>query len=171
MKTPRYLLPLTLGALLVGSQATAALSNHAAAADVTVVFQDSDKFTDARDSMGGQTNQAYLDILGKHLKEKASARLPAGQKLAVTFTDIDLAGDFLPGPRPGFDRVRIIKSIYIPRMKLSFQVLDATGKVVKEGQRSLSNLNFQEEANPIRLSEELYYDKELLSRWLSSEFR
>ena len=171
MKNLRYLLPLTLGVLLAGGPATAAVSNHATVADVTVVFQDSDRFTDVRDSMGGLTNQGYLDILGKHLKEKAAARLPAGQKLTVTFTDIDLAGDFLPGPQPGFDRVRIIKSIYIPRMKLSFQVLDATGKVVKEGQRSLSNLNFQEEANPIRLSEELYYDKELLSRWLSSEFK
>ena len=172
MKNPRCLLFLALGSLLAGCQTTPAVNNHVTAADVTVVFQDSDKFTDVRDSMGGPTNQAYLDILSKYLKEKAPARLQAGQKLTVTFTDIDLAGDFLPGRQPGFDRVRIIKAIYIPRMKLSFQVVDASSKVVKEGQRSLSNMNFQEEGLPFRSSsEELYYDRELLNRWLSTEFK
>ena len=171
MKNPRCLLSLALGSLLVGCQTTAAVNNHVTAADVTVVFQDSDNFTDVRNSMGGPTNQAYLDILSKHLKENAPARLQAGQKLTVTFTDIDLAGEFLPSSRPGFDHVRIIKAIYIPRMKLSFQVLDVSGKVVKEGQRSLSNLNFQDEGIAFRSSDELYYDKELLSRWLSAEFK
>ena len=171
MKTPRCLLFLALGSLLAGCQTTPAVNNHVTAADVTVVFQDSDKFTDVRDSLGGLTNQAYLDILGKYLKEKAPARLQAGQKLTVTFTDIDRAGDFEPGRQMKFDRVRIIKALYFPRMKLTFQVLDASGKIVQEGQRSLSNMNFQYESLPIRTSEELYYDTELLNRWLHAEFK
>ena len=41
--------------------------------------------------------------------------VPEGDKLTITFTDIDLAGDFEPWRGPQWDEVRIVKAIYPPR--------------------------------------------------------
>jgi len=155
-------------ALFVGGcQSTPSNPNPAATKDVTVNFEDSDKFTDVRDSSNGSTNQYYLDELSKYLKEQAAGRLTAGQTLSVTFTDIDLAGDIPPGR---IDDVRIIKSIYIPRMKLRFQLQDSGGAVIKEGERNLSDLSYQDTAPPIGQNDPLRYDKALLADWIRKEF-
>lgn len=167
MKTsyPRLL----LAAVLASSSAYAADADKPAS-NVTVTFNESEKFTDARSSFGGSTDQGYLADLSQHIQKTAAKRLAAGQKLEIVITDVDLAGDFLPG-RPNTQDIRIIKEIYIPRVKFSFKLLDADGKVVKEGERKLSDLNFMMNANIIGRNEPLFYDKALLSDWINKEFR
>lgn len=150
-----------------GCQSTPSNPNPAAPADITVNFQDSDKFTDVRDSTYGSASQYYLDELSKYLKEIAAHSLTAGQKLTVTFTDIDLAGDIPPGQ---LSDVRIIKAIYIPRMNLHFQLKDTRGAVLKEGDRQLSDMNFQQNVSLINQNEPLKYDKPLLANWVRQEF-
>lgn len=140
------------------------------AGSVTVSFHEADKFTDARSSFGGDTDEHYLELLSKHLQKVADKQLPPGLKLEVTFTDIDLAGDFQPTASSTQD-VRIIREIYIPRMKLSFRLLDEEGKVIQEGERRLSDLDFMMNINPIGRSEPLFYDKTLLSDWVKKEFK
>lgn len=166
-------LALAAGFLLNGCQCKPAAGPGVTANDITVTFKDPEKFTDVRETMGGPTVQGYLDILADHLKKKAPAFLQTGQKLAVTFNDIDLAGDFQSGSRGDMLYVRIIKSIYRPRMDLNFEVRDSGGKVVKAGQRVVQNLTYQlDEPNPALSTEEpLYYDKLLLTRWLEEEFK
>lgn len=168
MKTYSCLLFLAAALFAGGCQSTATNSNPAATSDITVNFQDSDKYTDARDTVNGPTSQYYLDELGKYVKELAAKRLTAGQKLTVTFTDIDLAGDIVPGQR---DNVRVIKEIYIPRMVLHFQLQDSSGAVIKEGDRHLSDLNYMQNLlPPIDQNEPLRYDKALLADWVRKEF-
>jgi hypothetical protein len=161
--------PLLAAGLLLAGCTTPTSSNGVTAADVTVEFQNPDDFRDVRDSLGGTTDQNALAALRTWLQESAPARLAAGQKLHVTFTDIDLAGDFLPGAN--VDRVRIIRGVYIPRMELSFTVTDAAGQVVKEGKRTLTNLDFQNTTRHIGSDQSFFYDKMLLEDWLRKEFR
>lgn len=168
MKIP-LVLPLFIAGLLLAGCTTPTSSHGVAAADITVEFQNPDDFRDVRDSLGGSTDQNALASLRTWLQENAPARLSAGQKLRVTFTDIDLAGDFLPGAN--VDRVRIIRSVYIPRMELSFTVTDAAGQVVKEGTRKLTNLDFQNSGRRIGSDQSFFYDKMLLEDWLRKEFR
>jgi len=167
MKTPYPHLLLT-AALITGS--AFAGDSDSKTSNVTVTFQESDKFTDARSSFGSTTDEGYLKILSDHVQKVAAKRLAEGQKLEVTFTDIDLAGDFIPGNVRTQD-IRIIKEIYIPRMKLSFKLIDASGKVVKEGERKLSDMNFMMNANVIGRDEALFYDKTMLSDWIRTEFK
>lgn len=165
-----YYSTLILAAVIVaaGCQSTPQNSNPAKVGDITVNFQDQDSFTDARERSAGPTSQYYLDELSKYLKETAAMQLKAGEKLTVTFTDIDLAGDIPPGRT---DDVRIVKDIYIPRMVLHFELKDAAGAVIKEGERRLSDLNFQMNARPlINQNEPLRYDKSLLENWVKKEF-
>ena len=150
-----------------GCQTTPKNPNPAATSDITVNFKDSDKFTDVRESVSGPTSQYYLDELSKELKEDAARRLTAGQKLTVTFTDIDLAGDIPPGQ---LNDIRVIKSIYRPRMTLTFKLVDATGTVLKEGDRTLLDFSFMGNIPMGNQSDPLRYDKTLLSDWVNKEF-
>ena len=140
------------------------------AATVTVGFHESDKFTDARSSFGSRTDKYYLDQLSEHLQKVATRQLAPGQKLEIVISDIDLAGDFIPGNASTQD-VRIIKEIYIPRVKLFFKLLDADGRGVKEGERKLSDMNFMSNIGLIGRDQPLFYDKAMLSDWVRKELR
>ena len=51
------------------------------------------------------------------------------------------------------------------------QLVDSSGKVVKEGERKLSDMNYQQSVNIIGRNEALFYDKQLLKDWLNKEFK
>jgi Protein of unknown function (DUF3016) len=146
--------------------------NGVTASDITVNFKDPAGFTDVRDTLGGPPVQAYLDLLARHLQERAPAFLRTGQHLTVTFNDIDLAGDFPPDPPAGRNGVRIIRDLYCPRLDLYFALYNAKGRLIKDGARVLQDLNFQ--SNPVEVmtsqNEPLAYDKKLLTDWLENEF-
>jgi hypothetical protein len=170
MKTLVTLLLAATSLLLAGCYTTT-LQNGVSAADITVEFRDPDKFRDVRESLGGTTDENALAALRTYLQEKAPAKLQPGQKLRVTFTDIDLAGDFPSSGGGQYDRVRIIRGIYIPRQEFTFELTDSTGQVLKQGTRTLTDLNFQ--ANGLRIGSDqaYFYDKLLLEDWLRKEFR
>lgn len=137
--------------------------------NVTVNFEDSDDFTDARSDFGFGTDEGYLDIISRHLKATAGRLLAEGQKLEITVTDVDLAGEFLPTSRP--EQIRVIKEIFRPRITLNFKLTNAAGAVVKEGDRTLTDLNFMNNLGVIGRNEPLYYDKTMLSDWVNKEFK
>lgn len=163
---------LLLAAALIagGCQSSQTSSTPVKQDNVAVSFQDADKFTDARESFGASSSQYYLDQLSEHLKKVAGKQLTTGQKLDVTINDIDLAGDFIPGNASTQD-IRVIKEIYIPRVKLTFKLLDAEGKVLKEGARSLSDLNYMSNIGLIDRDQPLFYDKALLTNWVRQEIK
>lgn len=150
--------------------ASASLLPAAAQTDVAVNFHEAEKFTDARSRFGGNTEQQYLDSLAAHLMKQAAHHLAPGQRLEVTFIDVDLAGDFNPASTRHHD-VRIIKEIYLPRQQLSFRLIGEDGQVIKEGERRLSDLNFMNNPSLIGRNEPLFYDKALLSDWVNREFK
>jgi len=167
MKT-RQLLPLCAGLFV------ASLVNHATAApavasdNVTVIYQDPDHFTDVRESSSTFASTYYLDELKACLQRAASPLLAPGQKLTITISDIDLAGDIRPG---SINNIRVIKDVFIPRVALKFQLVDGAGKVIKEGDRTLSDLAYMQRLRLPGSNEPLYYDKELLKDWVAKEFR
>jgi len=169
MKTSHPLLFLAVLLAVGGCQSTSSVAPHAAVSDITVNFSNPEKFTDVRESFGGETSQHYLDQLSEHLKQEAALRLKAGEKLTVTFTDIDLAGDFRPD-NPKLENVRLIKSIYAPHMTLEFKWQDAGGTVIREGTRQLSDSAFDQDISIIGRDQPLFFDKQLLDHWLDREF-
>jgi hypothetical protein len=165
-------LPILLTALL-GTVAVAGVraENAKPAPRVEVNFNEPDKFTDAADGPRGTDygREGIIEDLQTYLVRKASAYVPEGQKLTVTIKDIDLAGEIEPWRSPQFQDVRIIKDIYPPRIDLSFKLVDASGAVVKEGNRQLRDLTFTMNINPNR-NDPRVYEKALLDDWLRSEF-
>lgn len=168
MKTLRISLLALLGLATLGAVRAV---DTAPAPRVEVNFDKPEKFADAGSSQRGSDfgRDANLAEFKSHLELRANTYIPEGQKLVVTFTDIDLAGEVEPWRSPQHQDIRIVKDIYTPKIDLSFKLLDAKGAVLKEGARHLSNLNFLMELYPNR-NEPLVYDKALLDTWLRDEF-
>lgn len=136
-----------------------------------VLFFEPQKFTDVKDSsMGDAVRTTYLEQIRDHLLEQAKYYVPEGHKLAVTFTDIDMAGDFEPWRGPRWDDVRIVKDIYPPRITLTFRLTDAEGNVVKEGKRDLKDLAFMMKISMSFRDDSVRHEKALLDDWLRAEF-
>jgi Protein of unknown function (DUF3016) len=174
MKTRLFAtLSLVVGTVFFLGCQTPPPSNGVTADAITVNFSHPDKYTDFTDRLGGPPSDSYSAILLNYLKSTAPAYLQAGQKLTVTFTDIDLAGDFLPSTRSNSNQIRVVKPIYRPRMEINFQLTGADGKTLKEGQRTLMDMNFQmdQPASVTSGDRPLFYDTQLLLRWLQTEFK
>jgi hypothetical protein len=169
MKTSRFLVLAMIG--LLPALAIPAAPERATIARADVNFFEPKKFTDVRDTyMGDYERTSYLDMIRDHLLEQAKYYVPEGHALAVTFTDIDMAGDFEPWRGPRFDDIRIVKDIYPPRINLNFRLTDAEGNVVKEGRRELRDLSFMMKITMGFRDDPVRHEKALLDDWLRSEF-
>ena len=169
MNTTRFLVVL-VGFLGLGSVRGADLAK--AAERVEVVFDHPEKFTDVKDSYSPtEKGTAYiLDQIKHFIVTRASERLPKGYSLVMTFTDIDLAGDFEPWRGAEFDSVRIVKSIYPPAYRFSYAFKNPDGKVVKEGKEDVVDMSFDLRLT-IDTSDPLRYEKDFLNEWLSGKIR
>ena len=167
---------LALGAALLAAMCVPAFpadsADSTAEARVEVVYSNPEKFTDVKDSMmpSERAREDYLTLIKEFLQERGARVVPEGGKLVMTFTDIDLAGDFEPWRGPQFNDVRVVKEIYPPRMNFSFKLTDASGAVLQEGERQLRDTSFQLSATPAFSSDSLRYEKGMLDNWLRSEF-
>lgn len=172
MKTPSlFKTLLALVGLAVAASPVWAVNQKSGEVRVTVNFQDPAKFTDVRDSdFGDYERTTYLDSLREHLVDKGRMYVGEGFKLAVTFTDIDMAGDFEPWRGPRFSDIRIVKDIYPPRVVFTFQLTDASGKVVKEGKRELRDMAFLSKITMGFRDDPVRHEKALLDDWLREEF-
>jgi len=134
---------------------------------VEVTFVNPDKFTDAADAQRGSDwgRDANLQILKDYIVRRASRYVAEGQKLSVSITDVDLAGEIEPWRSTSLRDARIMKDIYPPRIDLSYKLTDASGTVVKEGTRHLSDMNYLMNVYPDR-SDPRVYDKGLLDDWI-----
>ena len=168
MKT-RHLWLLSVAAFGPALAASAAETRVVGRAEI--VFFEPEKFTDVRDSyMGEATRTTYLEQIRDHVLEQAKYYVPEGHKLLVTFTDIDMAGDFEPWHGARWTDVRIVKDIYPPRINLTFRLVDAEGRVVKEGKRELRDLAFLMKISLNFRDDSVRHEKALLADWIRSEF-
>ena len=168
MKTGRAILVTLLGIL---SALALGAAERRTIARAEVLFFEPQKFTDVKDSyMGEYDRTTYLDQIRDHFLEKAKYYVPEGHKLSVTFTDIDMAGDFEPWRGPRWDDIRVVKDIYPPRMVFSFRLTDAEGNVVKEGRRDLRDMGFMMKITMGFSDDSVRHEKALLDDWLRSEF-
>lgn len=158
-------------AILVAASGLRAAEPEKAPAPVEVTFVTPEKFTDVSDryAIPDSNRDNYLSRLKDHLIKRAPARLGPGQKLAVTITDVDLAGDFEPWRGFQYEDIRMLRDVYPPRMTLSFTLTDADGKVVKQGERQLMDGGYLL-SHPGFPDDDLRYDKGMLDNWLRTEF-
>lgn len=134
---------------------------------VTVVFQDPDNFTDIRESHSNMNSTVDLEELRNFVQKTAESRLAAGTTLTITFLDLDFAGEI----RPDKDNIRVMTDVTPPRAHVKFALLGTGGKILEEGERRLSDMNYQQSLSHIGRNDPLSYEKELLKGWITREFK
>lgn len=139
---------------------------------VQVDWTDPAQFSDIRFS-GNRWEAArgnWVQQLAKHLQTRASAQLPPGETLQVTFTDIKRAGQFEPWRGPNLQDTRIVREIYPPLIELTFTRADAQGNVIDQGERRLRDSGFMMGASTMS-NDPLRFEKRMLDDWLRRELR
>lgn len=162
----------TIKTVLMIVLAILTLTCPAAAQDdrVTVELANPQKFTDFKTSCVSRPADvtALAAQLERYLKTAATRLLPEGQRMEITLTNIDMAGDIEVWRNPFFCDLRTMKDVYPPRIDLTFRVLDAEGKELRSGTRQLVDVNYLDRSAPSGI-DQLRYEKYLLSDWLLRE--
>ncbi len=109
--------------------------------------------------------------LARFVAEDAASHLAKGDTLAVEFRQVTLAGSLEPWRSARLDAVRFLTPAYPPRIVLSFRWTDAQGRVVREGERDLTNLDYQRDPRAALSRDTLRYERALLDEWLERELR
>lgn len=136
---------------------------------VTVTYDHPEHFTETREEKAlapTRASNAYLQTLKTYIEKQGAKQLAPGQRLELVITDIDRAGSFEPWHGGQLREVRIIKDIYPPRIDLNFKLLDADGKVIREGSRKLRDPGFLTSNTAPTSDDSLRYEKRLIDRWL-----
>ncbi|MBI5382086.1 MAG: DUF3016 domain-containing protein [Opitutae bacterium] len=171
MKTIASLLLFAAWVSVSGTVTWAATAKPAAEAKpaprVTVVFDHPENFTDVKQDFVGteRGRDDNLAMIRSFLEERGEELLPAGQKLTLTFTDIDLAGDYNEWRGPSWQDVRVVKDLYPPRFVFTFKLIDADGRVLKQDKVDLLDMAFMMRRTTGQ-QESLHYEKDILGDWL-----
>lgn len=139
---------------------------------VSVDWTDPSKFSDLAYSNNRWEAQQgdWVTTLAEHLQEEATGRLPAGQTMSVTITDIQRAGRYEPWAGINYSHVRVMRDVYPPRMTLQVRITGADGQVVAEGERKLADMSYLHNAAPTD-TDNLRYEKRMIDDWLRRELQ
>lgn len=157
---------------LVTLRPASAKPHEPGASKLTVNYPGWEKYTDIKDYFNptDRGEQAILNDLRQAMEYSAGLLVPDGDHLTLTFSDIDLAGDFEPGRGAQFDDIRIVKDIYPPRFVFTYSLIDPAGHVIKSGTENLLDMNFTQTLS-IDTTDARHYDKAVLRDWMERKLR
>ncbi|WP_372016499.1 DUF3016 domain-containing protein [Pseudoxanthomonas sp. 10H] len=137
---------------------------------VSVDWTDPARFSDLRFSNNRWEAQQgdWVTTLARHLQDSAARRLPAGQQMAVTITDIQRAGRYEPWAGINYSHVRVMRDVYPPRMTLNVRITGADGQVLAEGERKLADMSYLQSTMPTD-TDNLRFEKRMIDDWLRRE--
>ncbi|MCU8001804.1 MULTISPECIES: DUF3016 domain-containing protein [unclassified Shewanella] len=133
---------------------------------VKIVWQSPKDYRDIKSS--GELQSRYekrlFETLTENINKEATKILKPNQKLEMTITDVDLAGDMHPTFGATANDLRIIKDIYPPRMTFSYQVME-NDKVIIAGDEKLSDMGFMGGIQSLN-DKPFMYETKMLTEWL-----
>lgn len=167
----KFLTRAMLIAMATGSLALPVVAN---AATAEVVWKNPEKYTDVRPTNESRVKfrERTFKALEEYITELAE-ELPEGDKLTMTVTNLDLAGQVWPasfafGNATGSD-IRVIKRVDIPRISFSYSLTDSNGEVLKSAEVKLKDMAFLNTPTPFIGRENLGYEKNMLKEWFEDD--
>lgn len=141
---------------------------NVAAGESEVTWTNPDKYTDIR--AGNEHRAKFKARIFNHFEKhfsKLSEKLPDGQVLKVNVTNVDLAGDVRFDT---MDRIRVIRDLYIPRMKFTYELVNSNKSIVDSGEVDLKDMGFMQQSANIGHHQAIYYEKKMLNKWFKNTF-
>ncbi|QIZ78629.1 DUF3016 domain-containing protein [Ferrimonas lipolytica] len=136
--------------------------------DVTVVWQEPENYRDVDATSGVQSryqNHVFAK-LGKHMQEQITPKLQTGEKITVTVTDLDLAGDVRPTFGATTNDIRVVKSVYPPMIHFTYQLNNGDGEVLQQQKVELRDMSFDSGGLQRNRHESLHYEMNMLDDWV-----
>lgn len=116
---------------------------------------------------GKREKQYFVKQIAKHLEKLADRELPPDSTLIIVFTQVDMAGEYEPWRSPPNDDIRIMKASYPPRLEFSYVLTGDDGAIIKKGEETLTDMAYLNNSRRmVGTSDNLFYEKELLTRWV-----
>src|SRR5260370_14390350 len=147
------------------------LARSAQPTNVTIQYVSPEKFTDFR--IYGRDAQWSASYFGNQIRDYLSPvlnrRFP-GAKLTLRFTEIDLAGRERNSSQGGRN-VRVNRGLTTPaRMSFFFILQYSSGRTLASGSTRITDTSNPSStvARQRSASEALYYEKQMLQKWLDS---
>ncbi len=169
-----FIMKILIG-LIISAMTLGISSQVVAQTEVEIEWVKPEKYRDVRSS--NESRKRFRENTFEHINEymnKLALALPDNNKLLIKVSDLDLAGRVLPasfiGLGTGGADVRVVKSIDIPRINFSYQLLDSSGQVLQEAEVELKDMSFLDHSNRSFKSDSLRYEKSMLQRWFKKEF-
>lgn len=155
---------------LLAGLALSLMATGAVAGSVSVHYDHPENFTETKEVRAfapSRADEGYLDTLKAYIEKRGARAIGPDQSLDITVTDVDRAGSYLPSVG-SVQPVRIVESMYPPRIRLRFRLLDDQGQVIAQGERKLTDLGFLYDSTGAGSSTDpLRYEKRLVDRWLA----
>jgi len=131
-------------------------------ATLKTAYAEPENFTDIESV--SYSDETSLNIFDDELKRSKAIqqRIGEGQQLMIVFTDIDAAGRVIY--RRGRD-VRLVRSIYPPRLKFKYTLSDAKGNDLQSGEVDLRDAAFTFDIGRRLSSRTFYFEIKLLEDW------
>lgn len=144
----------------------------AAAAKVEITWVEPEHF---RDIEGGPESQRsfqdqVIAVLTAYFEAGATEYLQEDQTLALTITDVDLAGDveyfFFRFPFG----IRVMRDIYFPSIEFTYELRDADGRVLKSGEENIKDMGYLFSGMTFLHDPPFDYEKRMIDDWFRKTF-
>lgn len=120
------------------------------------------RFADIRATLGA--DEGHLKTIAEHIGRLAGRALPAGQRIEVEITDVDLAGE-MRWLRHSAQEVRVIRGrADFPRIELKWALKEGD-RTLRQGEERLVDLAYTSRVNRYGRDEPLRYEKRMLDEW------
>ncbi|WP_417763695.1 DUF3016 domain-containing protein [Shewanella sp.] len=133
---------------------------------VKIEWQAPEKYRDVRSA--SENNEKFrlrvFKTLTESLAKDASKLLKENEKIELVVTDLDLAGDLRPTFGATASDLRIVKSIYPPRITFSYRVFEGDD-VIMVGSEKLRDPGFLDRSY-LNDQDSFRFEKDMLKRWL-----
>ncbi len=143
-------------------------SNQAFADNLTIKWQNPEKYTDVKSATESQKRyeKRVIDELTEHFEQLAK-QLPVNTTLKVKVSNVDLAGNI---EYVGVNRIRVMKDIHGPTISLTYTLIDNTKEVLLMGEEKVRSRDYLQRTSNRYKNDFLAYEKNMLTKWFSTTF-
>ncbi|TVL50602.1 hypothetical protein AYI98_08055 [Shewanella algae] len=138
---------------------------------VKIEWQSPKDFRDIKSASELQSRyeKRLFETLTKALDKDVSSSLKDNQKLELTVTDVDLAGDVRPTFGATANDIRVVKNVYPPKISFSYRLLEGD-QVVVAGDEKLTDMQFLDHVDRIN-SDSFRYEERMLKDWFQKTLK